>query len=277
MPVLYFFSNLLYLLIYCVFGYRKKVVRKNLSLVFPKKTVRERLEIEQKFYKHLSDMIFGGLKTISISKKKIKKRYKFKNIEVINTLLQNNKSIVLLASHYGNWEWAICLPFYAISSVNISYTSITNKYFNNLIKKTREKFNTKCIKSEGFIKNMILEHRNNKHGIYVLLISDQSPHIGKIHFWSDFLGIDIPVNNGGELMAKKFDFAVVNMLTNKKKRGYYETEFKLTSKVEDSSKDIKITELYLQELENQIRKQPEFYLWSHNRFKHMYETVKTYS
>ena len=109
-----------------------------------------------------------------------------------------------------------------------------------------------------------------------LLISDQSPHHGKMHYWSEFMGVTVPVLNGTELLAKKFDFAVVNINTTKVKRGYYESEFALITNSSQESKEIEITESYLHLIENHIQKAPEYYLWSHKRFKHRDKVPKGY-
>lgn len=275
MRFLYILSDLFYGLLYYIIGYRKEIVLENLTLAFPQKEAHELKQIRKKFFRHFTDLLFESIKIISISDKEMSKKYRFTNPELIHGLNDSNKSILLLATHYANWEYLSSISL--ITSVNFygSYTKIQNTYFEKMIKKMRSKFGMICIRSEKIIKNIVLNQRENNQGIY-LLISDQSPHHGKMQYWSEFMGVSVPILNGAEVLAKKFDFAVVNINTTKIKRGYYESEFSL---ITDSSQQIKndqITEIYLRSIEKHIRKNPEYYLWSHKRFKHRDKVPKEF-
>lgn len=265
--ILYIISDGVYFLFFYVIGYRKEVVLDNLKIVYPEKSEKDLKIIQKKFFSHFVDTLIEAIKAITISEASVKKRYAYKNIELIDELYSKGKSIVLTSSHYGNWEWIIGLPLAVKIDCYTSYTKIQNKHFENLIKDSRSKFGIKCIKSSDIIKEIIENVKRKKQGLY-LLISDQSPTLQKKNYWTGFLNVKVPVFSGAEMISKKFDFAVVNMNTTKVKRGYYESEFKLITETPKETSKNEITNSYLRLTEENIHKQPAYYLWSHKRFKH---------
>ena len=148
-----------------------------------------------------------------------------------------------------------------------SYTKIQNKNFENLIKNSRSKFGMTCVKSNEIIKAILKNVKQQKQGLY-LLVGDQSPMLHKSIYWTEFLNVKVPVFTGAEMISRKFDFAVVNMNTTRVKRGYYESYFELITDSLKEEETNEITNSYLRLTEEHIYKQPEFYLWSHKRFKH---------
>ncbi len=271
---LYVFSDFVFFLNYYIVGYRKSVVLSNLRIAFPEKDEQELKVIRKKFYRHFTDIIFEGVKSISVSEKEILKRYAYKNTQVLDRLYDQNKSVILLASHYGNWEWIISLSLKTKHTGYATYTQLKNIFFDTLVKKIRTRFGGVCLRSENTIKNIIEKTKLGEKGIY-LLISDQSPHVGKMNYWSEFMNITVPIANGGEVIAKKFNFAVVYMNTTKIRRGYYKSEF-IPITLSAKKEEVNITDKYLELLENQIKNNPEFYLWSHKRFKHMDKVPEGY-
>lgn len=265
--VLYIISDGIYFLFFYVIGYRKKVVLDNLKMVYPEKPEKELKTIQKKFFGHFVDTLIEAIKAITISEISIKKRYTYKNIELINKLYNEGKSIVLVGSHYGNWEWVVGMPLVAKIDCYTSYTKIQNKNFENLIKNSRSKFGMTCVKSSEIIKEILKNVKQQKQGLY-LLVSDQSPMLHKSQYWAEFLNVKVPIFTGAEMISKKFNFAVVNINTSRVKRGYYESEFELITDTPKELEENAITDAYLRVTEKQIYKQPEFYLWSHKRFKH---------
>lgn len=267
MSFLYIISDFFYFLIYHIVGYRKKNVFNNIKTAFPNKTEKEIKSISKKFFRHFTDLIFESIKSFSISKKNITKRYVYKNVEVINDLAQKGKSIALMGSHHNNWEWSFGLPLHANISCYGAYTKIQNKYFEKVIKSSRMRFGYDGVPTYEFYKVMTERVENGIQSLYILL-SDQSPQLHKTKHWNNFLGEFVPVHTGAETLSKKHNFAIVNMSASKVKRGYYEAEFTLITDNATKYKDFEITDIYLKITEENIKKQPEFYLWSHKRFKH---------
>lgn len=265
--VLYLLSDGLYFLLFYVVGYRKKVVAKNLELVFPEKTEQEITAIKKKFYKHLCDMFLEMAKTMTISEKELKKRFKITNPEELKRLEKLNKSIILIFGHYASWEWSIVLQNYINFKGFAVYKKLANKHFDKLVRDIRSKFNTTLISTKETIHTITQTELEGTKSITGFL-SDQSPRLGKEVYWSTFMGIKVPCFTGAERLAKKLDFSTAYLKVNKVKRGYYEAE--IITLAEDSKiyKDYELTDLFLREVEKQIHAAPEYYFWTHKRWKH---------
>ena len=267
MFILYLISDFFYVLLYYVFGYRKEVVLKNISYAFPEKSEEEKQKIAKKFYKHFTDIMIESIKSFSISEKEILKRYKYKNPELVNKYAKEGKSIALVSAHLANWEWSISTPLVLDIDIFGAYNKLRNETFEKTLRENREKFGIKGATTANFIKLIKHNFENNVQGAYILL-SDQSPHIEKTFHWDTFFGVKVPVHTGAEMLAKKNDLVVINYRAKKIKRGYYETDFELITENPKDYKDYEITDKFLRITERNITEQPEFYLWSHNRFKH---------
>jgi len=243
------------------------VVLENLRLAFPEKSEAEKIKISKRFFKHFTDLFMESVKAFSISEKEILKRYSYKNPELVNNFTKQGKSIALVAAHQANWEWSISLPLVLDGKVNGAYTKLGNTYFEKAVRVSREKFGVSGYKTSETVKGMQRNFADKTQGLYILL-SDQSPQVHKTFYWSTFFGIKVPIHTGAEMLAKKFDLVVINYITRKVKRGYYETEFQLITETPKEFDNYQITDKYLRLTENNIKQQPELYLWSHKRFKH---------
>ena len=265
--LLYCISDGIFVLLYHVFGYRKKVVYGNLNLVFPEKSEKEIKRIAKVFYHHLCDMIVESIKSLTISEAEMKKRYVFTNIELVQNIENQNRSIILMCGHYGSWEWIFILQTYIKSRGNAVYKQLANKYFDKLVKRIRAKYNSYLITTKDIIPTLI---EQKEQGILSVngFASDQSPKPNKAFHWQKFLGVKVPVHTGAEMLAKKLDMAVVFFTVKKVKRGYYQTTFETITLNPKDFKDYEITDLFLKLLETQIYKAPEYYLWTHKRWKH---------
>jgi KDO2-lipid IV(A) lauroyltransferase len=262
----YGFSDFMFFLLYYVIGYRKKVVRDNLSLTMPEKSAEELDQIQKDFYRHLCDLLLEMVKTMHLSKEAVKRRYDVQNIEVIREI-EKEKSILIVCSHYANWEWNVSMNNYVKSRGFAVYQKIGNVYFDRLIKKFRSKWNTTPIEQRETVKSVIRNEQQHITGIYGM-VSDQSPMVSKAQYWSTFMGIKVPVFNGAEVLARKLDLAVVFLKVSKVKRGYYRAEFIPITTNGKSTKEHEITDQFLRLTEQQIKERPEHYLWTHRRWKH---------
>ncbi|RYC52755.1 lysophospholipid acyltransferase family protein [Flagellimonas olearia] len=265
--LIYLLSDGVYVLLYHVIGYRKKVVRSNLALVFPEKTPAERLVIEKKFYKHMCDMFLEMIKTLGISKKEIQKRFTVSNFELIHGLEEKGTNTMLMLPHYASWEWVLSLNLQIQSKGYGIYQKIENKYFDRLIRQIRGKFNTTLISTRESRKILKAAKESNEL-LMVGIISDQSPMVSRAKYWTDFMGIVVPAHVGGEEICKANDIVPVYLKVKKKKRGYYEGTFKILSENPAEVENYKITDAFLRETEKSIREAPEYYFWTHKRWKH---------
>ena len=266
--LLYMVSDAVYVLIYYIIGYRKKVVTSNLKLAFPEKSANEIALIQKKFYHHLCDMILEAVKSITISEAEIKRRYIFTNVEEVHKLEKENKSIVLLMGHYASWEWIFILQAHVNHKGYAVYKQLSNKYFDALVKRIRAKYNSHLITTKETVPTL-LRAKVNKELTLNGFVFDQSPKAHKALHWQNFMGVKVPVHVGAEVLAKRLGMATVFLKVKKTKRGYYEATFMDIIKYTSSIENYQITDLALRRVEEQIYKAPEYYLWTHKRWKHM--------
>ena len=265
--VLYIISDVIYILIYHILGYRKKVVNSNLHLAFPNKTDDEIKTIRKKFYHHLCDMLLESIKSITISEAEMKKRYVFKNVEAVHKLEKENKSIVLFMGHYASWEWVFILQKHVNHIGYAVYKQLSNKYFDALVKRIRAKYNSYLITTKETFPTLIQAKKDNQLTLNGFVF-DQSPKLDKAIHWQNFMGKKVPVHVGAEILAKRLDMATLFLKVKKIKRGYYEAAIMDIIKDPKSIEDFKITDTYLKHVEEEILEAPEFYLWTHKRWKH---------
>lgn len=266
-PVFYKVSDAVCFLVYRVFGYRKKVVWQNLRLAFPEKPEDELKDIEKKFYSHMCDLFMEMIKSLSISKSEIQKRFTFANMDLIRRYENENRNVILVCGHYASYEWMLSLGYEIKHKGFAIYTPLANKYFDRLVKKIRMRHQAFLLSRYTAIKDI------NTHKVEGLLAmygfaSDQSPRVKKAKYWRPFMGVTVPVFTGAEFVAKKTDCPVIFLDIQKVKRGYYNTTFKVIADNPNEFPDYQITDIFTEMLEEQIMAKPEFYLWTHNRFKH---------
>lgn len=269
--LLYIVSDVLYVILYHIIRYRKKVVNDNLHLVFPNKSEKEITRIRRKFYKHLCDMFLEMAKTMSISKKSLKKRFKILNPEEFQRLESLNKSVLLMYGHYASWEWSVVLQNYINFKGFGVYKKLANTYFDSLVRNIRSKYNTSLISTKEVI-NVINETEKSGIKSITAFLSDQSPKLTKDVYWGEFMGIDIPCFTGAERLAKKLDLTIAYLKVTKVKRGFYESEIITLAENPNTYKDYELTNMFLREVEKQIYEAPEYYFWTHKRWKHKTET-----
>lgn len=268
--IFYWFSDFVYFIIYRVVGYRKKVVRENLAMTLPHLSASERKEIEKKFYQHMCDMFLEMIKTMTISPEEMEKRFQVTNIELVQDYAKKGKSVILVASHYASYEWLLTInPKLGFQGIAV-YKKIANPYFDKLIRKIRSKYNTELIETRKAIPTMAQNQREGKLSLYGLA-SDQSPKLDRIFHSMQFMGIQVPVHTGAEMLAKKYDLSVIMVKVKKVERGYYEATFLSIADNPNEYENFDVTERYLKEVEKQIYEAPEFYLWTHKRWKHKVE------
>jgi KDO2-lipid IV(A) lauroyltransferase len=265
--LLYAFSDVLYLFIYKIFGYRKSTVTSNLKLVFPDKSEKEVSEITSKFYHHLCDMILEAIKAMTISESEMKKRYTFTNVSLIHNLEQKNKSIALMGAHYGSWEWMFILQSYINHKGYAIYKRLGNKYFDRLVKRIRARHNSYLITTKETFR-VLKEAKNNGELTINGFAADQSPKVKKAFHWNNFMGIKVPMHTGAEIIAKRMDMAVIFFSVKRHRRGYYQTTFHTITENPKQHKDYEITDAFFKLVEEQIYKAPQYYLWTHKRWKH---------
>ncbi len=271
-PLLYLFSDFVYLLMYRVIGYRKKTVRANIKLAFPEYSEKEVIAVEKAFYKHLCDMFLEMIKTMTISAEELDRRYQFKNIEIVKEYEKKRKSIILMCSHYASWEWVIALGKYLATDGYGVYKKIANPHFDKLVRGIRSKFNARLIDTKHTVATVKQNEAKGIHATY-LFISDQTPRPRRGTYWSKFMGQETPIHTGAEKLAKDLDMAVLYINVTKVRRGFYEAEFSEITDNPLKEPEYAITEKFLRIVEAQIKADPRYYFWTHKRWKHKQKKV----
>jgi len=270
----YIFSDFLFLIIYYLAGYRKKVVYRNISRSFPEKSEKEISILVKKFYHFFCDVFIESFTSLHWPYEKLARRYTVKNPELIEELFESKRNVMLVLGHFGNWEWfatryiKIC-PY----TVLIVYRPLQNKYFNRWIEKVREGKNVVHLPTERSFRT-ILEYENKKIPYLSLMLADQRPIRENIQYWTTFMNQDTPVFVGPEKIARRTNQVVVFMKTNRLKRGHYQIEFIQMTDRPEETEQYWITDTYFRMMEDMIREQPEVYLWSHNRWKFSREEIE---
>lgn len=265
---MYFLSDCLFYFVYYVFRYRRRIVRKNLTESFPKKSEKEIKIIEKRFYHFFVDMILESSKLASISKSEIKRRMNFKNVDVVSSLLNDGKSVSIYLGHYGNWEWCSSIPLLLGKDVTVAqiYHKLSNDNMDRLMLQVRERMGAVCVdmrKTARYVTELVAEGKKCIIGF----IADQSPRKIESRHFIHFLNHNTPVLTGTEKITKHYGFEAFFLNVKRLRRGYYEAEFIQLHDNPQSLPDFELTSLYFQMLEKCILNQPELYLWSHNRFR----------
>lgn len=263
--VIYLFTDFFFLLIITVVPYRKKVIEGNLKRSFPEKTDKELRRIRNRFYRHFTDLLAEGIKNLGISERELKKRLTVQNSELMEGLFQKQKSVLLVSGHYNNWEWLITGQnlLFPHQAVGIGMP-MSSAFWDKKVNARRSRFGMRILHSKN-VKEAYADMRNDC--IATLILSDQSPGDSRKAYWMPFLNQQTAVLFGCEQMAHTYDHAVVFFILHKVKRGHYSMELKLITENPAEMAWGEITEAHTKLLEQEIIARPQFWLWSHKRWK----------
>lgn len=272
LQILYALSAFLHLLVFHVAGYRKNTVTRNLKRSFPEKDEKEIKRIRRGFYRQLMDYFLEWMYGIHMGKREITRRMKIRNPGILKDYYSQGKSIMLLMSHHGNWEWMSVLPLHTEHAVLAIYKPLHNKYFDKLFLDLRQKFGIVGVPMKSTMRSLV-EHERAGQPVIIYTLADQRPRTESIQHWARFLNQDTPVVAGPEKIARRFNMVTMFLEIHKVKKGRYEAEFKVLSESPGEQKEYEIIRAYLGALEGLIRSYPEQYLWTHDRWKHKRERI----
>lgn len=266
LTILFGFSNVLYLIIYRILGYRKGVVRKNLTNSFPEKSEAELGEIEKGFYRHLCDLVMESIKNFTISEKSSVKRIKIVNPELLDPYFKKGQSVILVGGHYNNWElFAIAIPGQIQHCPLALYSPLKNEFWNEKVTKSRSKYGLHMLRIDAILQKL----KTQKDGKFAVIFgSDQSPRISQLAHFTNFLHQETAVAYGAERIAREFDIPIIAGSNIKVSRGHYKVVYELISDDHSQFREGEITAAFTRRLEKDILSAPQYWLWSHNRWKH---------
>ena len=268
--LLYVLADIECFMLYHVIRYRRGVVRRNLVTSFPDKSEQEIVQIEKRFYHWFCDYFFEAVKLLSISDAELRRRFTIINSEEVEQCFKEGQDVAAILGHYCNWEWLSCvgmnLPFER--ETGLIYHPLRNKAFDYLFRKLRShEKHSRVIPKQDILRYVV---SRKKEGIRNICgyISDQGPKWKNIHLWLPFLNHEhTPVFTGGERIMRKMNNAVFYVEMSRPKRGYYTATYKLITRTSTTLEPDGITRRFFQMLEQTIRREPAYYLWSHNRWK----------
>lgn len=264
--LIYLLSDVFYLVVYYIVGYRKKVVTSNLKNTFPEKPESEIKSISKKYFRHFSDLTLETIKMRTMKPSDFEKRMKVTNASHVNRYFEEGKSVMILTMHYNNWEWGTYLSVHLKHKTLAVYKPLQNIVFDKFLNQTRTKFGTELISNDQIYKRVLKADKTNEL-IFIWLAGDQTPPV--FHkSWFRFLNQDALFYPGPAIISKRFGQPVFFQKIEKTGRGKYETTFELLVENPDLFTETEIIKIYIQRMEELIREKPEFYIWSHKRWKH---------
>jgi KDO2-lipid IV(A) lauroyltransferase len=268
---LYLISDVIYVILFYITGYRRKVVQDNLRNSFPEKTTEELQAIEKKYYHYLGDLIVETIKMITISKKEVLRRINLTNPELIEKYYNEGRSLIAAVGHYCNWELCI-LRFSLIPQYEkiMVYKPLQDAESDKYYYKVRGRFGVTLVQMRSTLRKLT---QLRKSLTFTVLAADQTPVQHETQYFADFLNQPTAVFEGIEKMSIMFNSAVVFGQIKRVKRGFYEYKFVPMVDEPKQTQPYEITNLYLRHLEQMIKNEPQYWLWSHRRWKFKPEDV----
>lgn len=263
--LIYRVADVFYLVIRKVIPYRKEVVIQNIAESFPERSAEEHQQIAKKFYRFFANLFAESVKNLTISKSSLQKRLKVRNPELMADINKTGQDVLLISSHYNNWEFLINGQnlLFDFQAVGIGMP-LSNKFWDKKLNERRERFGMKVVNA-GNYKEVIASYEEELTA--TLILNDQSPGKDENCFWTPFLGRETAFYFGAEILANQMKAAVVHAIIHQVKKGYYEIELKLITKKPTQEEYGFITRKYVDQLEETIKENPEYWLWSHKRWK----------
>ena len=264
---MYLLADIVYLIIYYLVGYRTKVVRRNLAASFPEKTEKNRKAIERRYYRYLADIAVEFVHNLFATPDSIKRRYRFTNRQLVDRYYENGQTVVLLSAHYGNWE-------YMVSSLNMQLLHhgigvgkpLNDKITGPFIAKKRIRYGTEVVDQRD-VRQVVEFYHRHRVPCALMMLGDQSPSNPEKSYWTTFLNQDTAFLYGAEHFARQYNYPVIYYTVRRVRRGRYEVTFSHFCDKPQEVPQYSIVEKYARTLERQIQEQPEYWLWSHRRWK----------
>jgi len=268
---LYFLSDIIFIILFYITGYRRKVVQENLRNSFPNKNQQDLNDIEKKYYSYLADLIVETVKMITISEKEVLRRINLTNPELIEKYYAEGRNLIAAVGHYCNWELCI-LRFSLIPQYEkiMVYKPLSNVESDNYYLKVRGRFGVTLVQMRSTLRKLTELRRSLT---FTVLAADQTPVQHETQYYTRFLNQQTAVFQGIEKMAIMFNSVIVFGKIKRVKRGFYEYKFVTMVDEPKQTQPYEITNLYLKTLEDMINEEPQYWLWSHRRWKFKPEGV----
>lgn len=267
---LYVISDIANLVLYHIVRYRRDIVRRNITSAFPEKSPEECISIERGFYKWFCDYFVETVKLMSVSRQELLSRIEFRGIDKIEECFDRGQTCAGILGHYGNWELlsatGLVIKKHPEAVIGLIYHPLRSQLFDRLFINMRQSMGGVCVPKKDILRYLVSFRSQNLMNLFGY-IADQAPRYRNIHLWLPFLNHDTPVFTGAERIMRKMNNAVFYIDVERPERGKYIYTFKLMTDKPGEMPEFEITKKFFVMLEQTIRREPRFYLWSHNRWK----------
>lgn len=267
---LYVISDIANLVLYHIVRYRRDIVRRNITSAFPEKSLEECISIERGFYKWFCDYFVETVKLMSVSRQELLSRIEFRGIDKIEECFDRGQTCAGILGHYGNWELlsatGLVIKKHPEAVIGLIYHPLRSQLFDRLFINMRQSMGGVCVPKKDILRHLVSFRSQNLMNLFGY-IADQAPRYRNIHLWLPFLNHDTPVFTGAERIMRKMNNAVFYIDVERPERGKYIYTFKLMTDKPGEMPEFEITKKFFVMLEQTIRREPRFYLWSHNRWK----------
>ena len=267
---LYVISDIANLVLYHIVRYRRDIVRRNITSAFPEKSLEECISIERGFYKWFCDYFVETVKLMSVSRQELLSRIEFRGIDKIEECFDRGQTCAGILGHYGNWELlsatGLVIKKHPEAVIGLIYHPLRSQFFDRLFINMRQSMGGVCVPKKDILRYLVSFRSQNLMNLFGY-IADQAPRYRNIHLWLPFLNHDTPVFTGAERIMRKMNNAVFYIDVERPERGKYIYTFKLMTDKPGEMPEFEITKKFFVMLEQTIRREPRFYLWSHNRWK----------
>ncbi len=265
---LYLLSDGIYFIVFYIVRYRRRLVHKNMTDSFPDKSAKEIVRTEKQFYAWLCDYLVESVKMLSMSERQMRRRMTYVGVEQVNRCVEEGQSCALYLGHYCNWEWITTIPLHLSEKAwgGQIYHVLENRQMDRLFLRLRQRWGSTCIPMAETLRRMV-GFKQAGQPVVVGYIGDQVPFWNNIHHWCQFLNHDTPVLTGTERLVRRLDHAAFYLDIKRPRRGYYECTFSLITRHPKELKEFELTDIYFRRLEQNIMEAPQYWLWTHNRWK----------
>lgn len=260
-------SDILYFVVYHIVRYRRKVTRTNLTNAYPDRSQQERQRIEKAYYRHLADLLTEGIFNLYAHPRTLMRRYRFTNRQMVNAYYEKGQSVILMSAHYNNWEYMVSTLNFQLMHHGVGVGKpLNDKAVAGYVTRRRSRYGTEIVDQSNVRDVMEYYHRYQVPTAYMML-SDQSPSNERKSYWTTFLHQETPFLYGAEYFARKYNMPVLYYEVNKTRRGHYEVTFSNLCDNPSEVPQYTITQEYIHRLNETIDKAPQYWLWSHRRWK----------
>lgn len=260
-------SDIIFFIAYRLVRYRRNVTRTNLSHAYPNLSDDDRNKLEKQYYHHLADLVVEGLHNLYATPRTILQHYHFVNRELVNAYYEKGQSVILMSSHYNNWEYMVSSLNFQLRHLGIGVGKpLDNKSIAGYVTRRRSRFGTEIVDHTN-VRQTIEYYQSHHVPAAYMMLSDQSPSNPHKSYWTMFMHQETPFLYGAEYFARKYDLPVIYYEVIKKKRGHYDVTFSLLCDQPNAVPQYTIVARYVHRLAQTIDSAPQYWLWSHKRWK----------